>query len=266
MSSMISLTVPSAALDSLAEQGFDNQGSGWPVDYSAYVVQPTGQIKGALIVIHEVWGLVDHIKDVAERFAAQGYLVLAPDLLSAIGIEAQVGHELFTLRNHPDEKVRAEAQPRLRDAFASLGTPGYAEWAVGALRSAVDHLEGQPGVDGRIAVTGFCFGGSYSFALAAADSRVKAAIPFYGSPNTVADASTISAPILALYGVNDPSLIDALPEVTARMTEAGVDFTSKVYEGTGHAFFNDTNPHSYDADAAQDAWSRANAFLEQHLA
>ncbi len=239
--------------------------SGFPADFSAYVVPPTGGIKGALIVIHEVWGLVDHIKDVADRFAAEGYLVIAPDLLSAIGIEAQIGQELFTLRNHPDEQVRTEAQPRLRDAFASLSTPGYSEWAVGALSAAVDYLEAQPGVDGRIGVTGFCFGGTYSFAIAAADPRVKAAIPFYGNPGTVEDFSTISAPILALYGVNDPSLIEALPEVTAKMADAGVDFTTKVYENTGHAFFNDTNPHSYDAAAAADAWDRTHAFLSSNL-
>ncbi len=257
---MITLPVPQSTLESLGDT-VDT----FPVDFSAYVVQPTGELKGALIVIHEVWGLVDHIKDIANRFAAEGYLVLAPDLLSAIGIEAQVGLELFTLRNHPDEKVRTEAQPRLRDAFASLGTPGYPAWAVGALTAAVDYLERQPGVDGRIAVTGFCFGGSYSFALAAADPRVRAAIPFYGSPNAVQDVSTIAAPILALYGVNDPSLIDALPEVTKAMTDAGVDFTSKIYENTGHAFFNDTNPHSYDPVAAQDAWERTKAFLADSL-
>jgi carboxymethylenebutenolidase len=239
---------------------------GFPDTFSAYVAPPTGPVKGALIVIHEIWGLVDHIKNVADRFAAEGYLVLAPDLLSAIGIEAQVGQELFTLRNHPDEKVRTEAQPRLRDAFASPGTPGFTGWAVGALRAAVDYLELQPGVDGRIGVTGFCFGGTFSFALVAADPRVKAAVPFYGNPGTVEDYSTISAPILSLYGINDSSLVEALPEVTRGMADAGVDFTSKVYENTGHAFFNDTNPNSYDPAAASDAWDRARAFLSRHLA
>ena len=260
MSTTITLSVPKAATDKLVSEGRE-----LPVEFSAYVAQPTGATKGALIVIHEVWGLVDHIKNIADRFAAEGYLVLAPDLLSAIGIEAQIGAELFALRNHPDEKVRTEAQPRLRDAFASLGTPGFGEWAVACLTAAVDYLEQQPGVDGRIAVTGFCFGGTYSFALVGADPRVKAAIPFYGNPGQVADYSTISAPILALYGVNDPSLIDALPEVTAGMKAAGVDFESKVYPNTGHAFFNDTNPHSYDAEAAADAWTRANAFLQTHM-
>lgn len=260
MSSTLSLPVPKSTLEGLGELA-----PGFPAEFDAYVVQPQGELRGALIVIHEVWGLVDHIKDIADRFAAEGYLVLAPDLLSAIGIEAQIGLELFTLRNHPDETVRTAAQPRLRDAFASLDTPGYSGWAVGALTAAVDYLEQQPEVNGRIAVTGFCFGGTYSFALAAADPRVRAAIPFYGSPKAVSDFSRIHAPILALYGVNDPSIVEALPEVTRSMTEAGVDFTSKVYDNTGHAFFNDTNPHSYDPVASQDAWERANKFLAKNL-
>lgn len=260
MSSTISLTVSASRVGAPGEPAAE-----FPPALDAYVVRPSGELKGALIVIHEVWGLVDHITDIADRFAAEGYLVLAPDLLSAIGIEAQIGLELFTLRNHPDERVRTDAQPRLRDAFASLGTPGFSEWAVNALIASVDYLAQQPGVNGRIGVTGFCFGGTYSFALAAADPRVRAAIAFYGSPHAVADLSTIGAPILALYGIDDPSIVDALPEVTRSMADAGVDFTSKVYQNTGHAFFNDTNPHSYDPSAAKDAWQLSIAFLERHF-
>jgi len=260
MTETITLNVPTATIESTTKQGGD-----FPVDFSAYVVQPTGELKGALIVIHEIWGLVDHIMSIADRYAAEGYLVVAPDVLSAIGIEAQIGEELFAIRNSPDEKVRTEGQPRLRDAFDSLQTPGYSEWVVGALGAVVDYLEAQPGIDGRVAVTGFCFGGSYSFALAAADPRVKAALPFYGSAGAAGDLSAIACPVYAFYGENDPSLIDALPDVSKQMADAGIDFQTKVYPGTGHAFFNDTNPATYDADASADAWAKANAFLAAHL-
>lgn len=266
MASTITLEVSRPALDSLAAKDRTANGSEFPADFGAYVVRPTGELKGALIVIHEIWGLVDHIKSIADRYAAEGYLVLAPDLLSSIGIEAQVGAELFAIRNSPDEKVRSEGQPRLRDAFSSISAPGYAEWAVAALRSAVDYLQQQPGVDGRVAVTGFCFGGTYTYALAAADPRVRAALPFYGGAPDAEGIARIDCPIYAFYGQNDPSLIDALPGVTETMQRAGVDFTTRVYSGTGHAFFNDTNPHTYDADAAADAWAEANAFLDRHLA
>ncbi|MBK4347573.1 dienelactone hydrolase family protein [Lacisediminihabitans changchengi] len=243
--------------------------SDFPDSFSAYIAEPpaefSGAPRGAVIVIHEIWGLVEHITDIADRYAAEGYLVLAPDILSAIGIEAQVGAELFAIRNSPDERVRTEGQPRLREAFSSLSAPGYAAWAVDALTKAVDYLERQPGVEGRIAVTGFCFGGTYSFALAAADPRVKAAIPFYGTAPAPEDIAKITAPIRAFYGVHDPALIDKLPEVRRQMTDAGVDFQATVYDDAGHAFFNDTNPSTYRAADAADAWAKSNAFLAETL-
>jgi carboxymethylenebutenolidase len=221
--------------------------------------------KGALIVIEEIWGLVDHIKDVADRFAAQGYLVLAPDLLSRAGITPQLGTELQQVMSSDDERVRTEGQPKLRAAFAPAHAPEFAAWAVPALKACVDYLETQPGVDGRIAVAGFCFGGTYSFALAAADPRVRAAVPYYGQPPETSDLGAVQAPILAFYGERDERLIRSLPDVTRAMAEAGVGFTAKVYPGTGHAFFNDTNAHAYNADAATDAWQRTLAFLDTHL-
>jgi len=237
----------------------------FPRSYSAYLAEPPGRFagapRGAIIVIHEIWGLVEHITDIADRYAAEGYLVLAPDILSAIGIEAQVGAELFAIRNSPDEEVRTAGQPRLREAFSSLSAPGYAAWAVSALRKAVDFLEQQPGVDGRIAVTGFCFGGTYSFALVAADPRVRAAVPFYGTAPAPAEIARITAPIRAFYGEHDAALIDRLPEVRREMAEAGVDFEATVYADAGHAFFNDTNPSTYRPADAADAWARANAFI-----
>lgn len=237
--------------------------------FPVYVARPAlteGQKpKGGLIVIHEIWGLVDHITSIADRFAAEGYLVVAPDILSHVGIHPELGVELNEIMKSTDEAVRTEGQPRLREAFSAMNAPGFAAWAVPALQRVVDYLDEQPGVDGRIAVTGFCFGGTYSFALAAADDRVLAAIPFYGAPPELAEVPNISARVLALYGRNDPRLIDGLPEVAEAMQRAGVDFESKIYEGTGHAFFNDTNEHAYDADAAADAWSRANAFLSRVL-
>ena len=114
--------------------------------FDAYVARPDGEPVGGLIVIHEIWGLVDHIRDVADRFAGQGWLVVAPDILSTAGVEPHLGAELFALMNDPDEEVRTAAQPRMREAMSGLRAPEFAGWAVGALRSAVDWLEAQPGV------------------------------------------------------------------------------------------------------------------------
>lgn len=234
---------------------------------TAYRADPAarGEQRGGLIVIHEIWGLVDHITDVADRFAAEGYLVIAPDILSPIGMVPELGREIHRAMSSTDEATRLAAQPRLRDALAPMRTPEFAVQAVASLSTVVDYLEAQSGIAGRVAVTGFCFGGTYAMALVAADSRVRAAVPFYGTAPDSEAIARISCPVLAFYGSIDPSLMEALPGVEKTMADAGVDFTAKVYEGAKHAFFNDTGAN-YDADAAADAWPRALAFLQKSLA
>ena len=234
--------------------------------FTGYVSRPTGEVRGGLIVIHEIWGLVDHIKDVADRFAAQGYLVVAPDILSHGGITPELGNELLRLRTSADEEERTRLQPLLREKMAPVHEPAYASWAVSALHQLVDWLAVQPGVGVNLAVTGFCFGGTYSFALAAADDRIRAAAPFYGAPPQATDFGGFACPVRAFYGEQDTRLIDGLPEVERHFRDAGVDFAATVYPGTGHAFFNDTNAHAYNADAATDAWQKVNAFFAAALA
>lgn len=233
---------------------------------SVYRTEAVGELRGALIVIHEIWGLVDHIKNVADRYAAEGYLVIAPDILSHGGVTPKVGAELNQLMFKGTDEERAKAQPLMREKMTPVNQPEYGAWAVASLKKVVDYLEAQPGVDGRIGVLGFCFGGTYSFALAAADPRIRGAVPFYGSPPETADLAHLDCPVLALYGADDERLITGLPDVTERMKEAGVQFVSHVYEGAGHAFFNDTNPIMYRKDVAADAWMRSLEFLRGTLA
>ena len=161
--------------------------------------------------------------------------------------------------------MRTAAQPRLREALAGMRAPGYAKWALGALRTVVDWLAEQPGVEGRIGVTGFCFGGSYAFALAASDDRIRAAVPFYGTAPEPAAIAQITAPVLALYGELDTGLVDALPGVRQAMADAGVDFEAVIYPGAEHAFFNDTG-RRYSAAHAMEAWARTLAFLDDNVA
>lgn len=234
-------------------------------DFSAYVAEPTGTVRGGLVVIHEIWGLVDHIKDVANRLAENGYVAIAPDLLTGIGISPEVGQELLRLRTSGSAAEQSRFQPMLREKLAPTHSPEFAQGAVSVLRRTVDFLGERPDVENRIGVIGFCFGGSYTFALAAADSRIRAAIPFYGSPPDSTDVGKISCPVLAFYGDQDERLMSSLPEVSKAMAEAGVDFTSHVYPGVGHAFFNDTNPQTYDTSAAADAWQQTLAVLERDL-
>jgi carboxymethylenebutenolidase len=232
---------------------------------TAYRAEPTVPPRGGLVLIHEIWGLVPHIRDIADRYAAEGYLVLAPDLLSDAGITPDIGAELADLRLEPDEEKRLQGQALLREKFAVMNEPAFAAEAITKLRLVVDALAAEPEIDGRIAVAGFCFGGTYSFALAAADPRVRAAIPFYGGSPDAASIARIAAPVLALYGEDDPRIMAALPQTRIDMAAAGVDFTAQVYLGARHAFFNDTNETAYDPVAAADAWQRALDFLARHL-
>ncbi len=228
--------------------------------FDVYLAKPEGTPIGGLVVVHEIWGLVDHICDVADRFAAEGWVTAAPDILSHGGIEPALGAELHALLNSPDEGVRTAAQPRLRDALTVAHAPEYAAWAVEALRATLDLLEAQPGASQRLAVTGFCFGGTYTMLLAASDRRVRAAAPFYGRAPSADLMAGIGCPVLALYGQNDPALIEALPGVVADMAAAGVDFRTVVYPDSAHAFFNDTGSRYNPADTA-DAWTRVTEFL-----
>jgi carboxymethylenebutenolidase len=233
-------------------------------NFDVYEVKPEGDIKGGLIVIEEVWGLTDHIKTVADRFAQEGYWVVSPELLSETHIKEHADTLMLDLFN-PEK--RNEAQPKLRALMAPIREPSFGQKTVGRLKVCFDYLYAKPALNEQIAVTGFCFGGSYSFALAMAEPRLKAAIPFYGHVNLDdADAlKNITCPIIAFYGEKDAGLISGLDNVKSAMDGAGVLFTPTVYPDCGHAFFNDTNKFAYNKLAAADAWQKTLFQLDQQL-
>jgi len=102
--------------------------------------------------------------------------------------------------------------------------------------------------------------------LAVHEPKLKVSIPFYGHADfSVDELRNITCPVLAFYGANDEALISSLPELKTKMADAGANFTSQVYEGCGHAFFNDTNKFTYNLDAATDAWNKTLSLLETSL-
>lgn len=228
--------------------------------------EPGAPSRGGLVLIHEAWGLNDHIRGVADRFAAEGYAVLAPDLLGRVGVRPDLGTELQEALFSDDPDERAEAQPRLRAAMAPISDPAFGAATAAALRRTVDLLLEQPGTGDSVAVTGFCFGGTYSIVAAGADDRVRAAVAFYGLPPRPESIGPVSAAILELVGDRDERLMGQLPGAREAFAAAGVDYRDHVYEGVGHAFFNDTNRRTYDADVAADAWRRTLDFLAAHPA
>jgi carboxymethylenebutenolidase len=221
-----------------------------------------GKKHPGLVLIEEVWGVNDYIKSVANRFAAEGYSVLSPELLPE-GLLAmltpQLQKDLF------DPEKRNEVQPKLRAAMQPIMQPEYATGALKTLKACVDYLLADENVNGTVGVLGFCFGGTYSFHLAAHDPRVKVAVPFYGQPPAEGEIPNITCPILAFYGDQDTNLMQSLPAFKENMAKAGKSFEPVVYPGVGHAFFNDTNARAYNREAADDAWKKATAFLKANL-
>jgi carboxymethylenebutenolidase len=228
---------------------------------TAYEAVPEGEIKGGIIVIHEVWGLNDHTKSIADRFAAEGYVALAPELLGETDIAA---HAAQLQLDYFNPEKRNEAQPKLRALMTPMHEPGFGERTLGRVQTCFDYLYDKPETKQWVAVTGFCFGGSYSFNLAAHEPRLKAAVPFYGHAATdIDELKQITCPILAFYGERDEGLMGSLPELKQLMSQAGVEFSAQVYPDCGHAFFNDTNPFAYNEAAAKSAWQRTLEFLSQ---
>lgn len=229
-----------------------------------YLASPESGRHPGLIVIEEIWGVDGHIKDVCERFAREGFVVISPELLPE-GVLKFATPEIRAALFDPEK--RNEVQPKMREAMAPMMQPEFGKDAVEKLKACVDYLLADEKVDGSVGVLGFCFGGSYSFHLAINDQRIKAAVPFYGQPPELVDSvASIKCPVLNFNGANDANIIGKIPALEEAMKKGGVDYTSVIYPGAGHAFFNDTNPRSYNAEAAKDAWEKSLTFLHEHLA
>jgi carboxymethylenebutenolidase len=237
--------------------------------FSAYLAKPETQTRGAVIVIHEAWGLVDHIKSVADRVAEEGYVALAPNLLSETDIAKIPANELQQIQEdlfNPDQKHRTEVQPKLRTIMSPMHSPEFGKDTIAKVKACFAYLDKMSEVRGKVAVMGFCFGGTYSFSLAIAEPTLKLSLPFYGGCDaSVDELAQIGCPVRAFYGERDERLITQLPELKDKMKEAGVNFEAKIYPGTGHAFFNDSNPYAYNREAAEDAWGRVLGLLKEYL-
>ncbi len=215
-----------------------------------------------LLLIHEIWGLDAHIRDVADRLSREGYIVLAPDLFAGTPIQGAVDPQLF--QDMLDPEKRDEAQKKMRAALAPMQAPGFGKAMQAKMRACYEHLRKEPSVS-DIGVLGFCFGGTYSFATTAMIPDIKACVPFYGQPPNAERIAAIQCPVLAFYGEQDTALIETLPTLKEEMQKQGKQFEAVVYPNAGHAFFNDTNTRRYQKQAAEDAWKRTVEFLGNYL-
>lgn len=210
-----------------------------------YLAAP-GRSGPGVVVIQEWWGLVPHIKDVCERFAAEGFVALAPDLYQGA----------------------STTEP---DGAGKLMMALNIERAARDLTGAVDELQRRDEVSGEgVGVVGYCMGGGLALYLATLrPDDVRGVAPYYGViPWEAAqpDYARLQGAVQGHYADGDDFLpVDQVRALEKQLKDLGKDAEFHIYEGTGHAFFNDSRPDAYVEDAAREAWERTIAFFSKHL-
>jgi carboxymethylenebutenolidase len=209
-----------------------------------YLATPSDATGPGVVVIQEWWGLVDHIKDVCDRFAAEGFVALAPDLYHGKQV------------SEPDEAGKEAMALRIDQAAKDMS-------------GAVDEVL-RRSIGASVGVVGFCMGGGLALVLATQrPDVVSACVPFYGVilwPDVHPNYGAMSAAVLGHYAERDTFFTpDAARALEAELHGLGKDAELYVYDGADHAFFNDTRPEVYDAQAAATAWERTLAFLRDRL-
>jgi carboxymethylenebutenolidase len=206
-----------------------------------YLATPASGKGPGVLVIQEWWGLVGHIKKVCDRFAAEGFSALAPDMYHGKTADEPDGAgKLFMALNI------AQAEKDLRGAGKYLA---------------------QHSSTAKVGAVGFCMGGQLALFAGTLNPNVGAVVDFYGiHPNVKPDYAKLGGPVLGLFGETDEFVKPAdARAVDAAIKKAGKSSEIHIYPKVGHAFFNDERPDAYNKAAADDAWRRTTAFFRQHL-
>jgi len=204
----------------------------------------------AVLVIHEIFGLSDWVRGVADQLAEAGYIAIAPDLLSGTapggGGTAELGDG-----------------DAVRRAISSLPP----DQITADLNAAAEYLLKLPSSNGKVAVAGFCWGGSQTFRFATDNKNIKAAFPFYGSgPEKEEDIARINCPVYGFYGGNDARVNASIPKSADLMKKAGKTYEPMTYDGAGHGFMRAGEaPDANEANkkARDEAWKRLKDLLKK---
>jgi len=212
--------------------------------------------RAAVLLVHEIFGLDGHMKDVASRFAAEGYAALVP--------------ELFT----PAGPISGEGFEAARERAQKL----YDRDIVSQLEASLKYYSSLSDVSGKkIGVVGWCWGGRATMLFAFSKPAINAAIVFYGRPinretnekmpvSPLDIAGNLPCPLLGMFGQEDQGIpLDDVRKLESELRKTVHDIEIKTYPGAGHAFFNDTRPQVYREEAAKDAWVRTLAFYAKNL-
>jgi carboxymethylenebutenolidase len=218
--------------------------------FNAWVVYPERPDPApVLVLIHEIFGLTDWVRAVADSYAAAGFLVIAPDLLSGKAPDGKGGS-------------RELGQDASRNAIAGLDPTEVTARLDASARWATS----QPSATPAFGVVGFCWGGGTAFAWATAQPALGAAIGYYGTAPTKDAMGKIRAPVLGLYGGSDARVTSTMAGFRDEMARLGKSFTAQVYDGAGHAFLRQQGgQNGANLKAAQQAWPTSIAFLKDAL-
>jgi carboxymethylenebutenolidase len=218
---------------------------------SCFVAYPEVKDKApAVVVIHEIFGLTDWVRGVADQLAEAGYIAIAPDLLSGTAAGGGGTQELGS-------------GDAVRKAISSLPP----DQITADLKAVADYVTKLPACNGKVAVAGFCWGGTQSFRFAANSKELRAAFVFYGSgPDEAGEAARIGCPVYGFYGGNDARVNATIPRSTELTKKAGKTYEPVTYEGAGHGFMR--AGEAPDASAANKkardaAWLRWKDLLKQ---
>jgi carboxymethylenebutenolidase len=210
-----------------------------------YLAVPAGERGPATIVLQEWWGVDAHVRSICDRFAAEGFFALAPDLFRG---------ETTTQPSEAEQKMMALSMDQAEKDMCG----------------AADYLGSRPGFEGNgVGSVGFCLGGGLSVWAAATCPNIAAAVSYYYvMPHGKPDFTNVKGPVLGHFGTADASIpVEDAEKLEAELRESGVDATFHYYEGAGHAFFNDTDRlGTYDKELADLSWTRTVSFLRAALA
>jgi carboxymethylenebutenolidase len=215
-----------------------------------WVVYPERKEKaGVVLVIHEVYGLSDWIRAVADQLAKEGFIAVAPDLIAGLGPSGG-GTDSVATRDDVVKLIRALSP---EDANARLDA--VRTWALQL-----------PAANGKIATIGFCWGGARSFGYAAAQPALDAAVVFYGTSPEAPELAKIRAPVLGHYGGDDARVNATILPAEAEMRRLGKAYEPHIYADAGHGFLRQQEDREgANLKATQQSWPRTVEFLREHL-
>ena len=222
--------------------------SRWGDTVRAWIVYPERATRApVVVVIHEIFGLTDWIRGVADQFAAEGFIAIAPDLLTGLGPDGG---------GTPPDRQQAVALVRsLRVEDTTRRLSAVARYGLSL-----------PSASGSFGAVGFCWGGSTSFNFAANEADLDAAVVYYGSSPAATMLGRINAPVLGLYGGDDARVNATIPDAVREMRRLGKFYEPHQFDGAGHGFLRQQGGRDgANLAATREAWPKTIAFFREHL-